>query len=185
MLEHIDKSKDNPKVNDLHSFDNSVFTNTYITHRTPLAKYRIEKENFNAAKPPMDINLQEISEKYPEGVDVYTYIQEQVLGTDGDEVKANSLSDEVSPIHKAMFLMGCYGDRWNNNTDSYNLINLLEQNFMKPKKATINPPNLPPPSTQFLMNLMLDVLDKNTSVTYASHDRSTCSCLLVRPKKCT
>jgi len=27
------------------------------------------------------------------------------------------------------------------------------------------------------MNLMLDVLDKNTSVTYESHDRSTCSCL--------
>jgi len=177
MLEHIDDSINDAKVDDLHSFNNTVFTNTYITHRTPLTKYRIEHEQFDASKPPMDINLDKISETYPKGVDVYKYIQEQVLGTEGDEAKGNSLSDEVSPIHKAMFLMGCYGDRWNNNTDKYNLKNLLEQDFMKPKQATINPPNPPPPSTQFLMNLMLQVLDNNSSVTYASHDRSTCSCL--------
>ena len=167
MLEHIDNSKDNPKVDDLHSFNNSVFTNTYITHRTPLAKYRIKKENFNAFKPPMDIDVDKIADKYSEGVDVYTYIQEQVLTRQTEVV--NNLNGLVSPIHKAMFLMGCYGDRWNNNTDPYNLKNLLEQDFMNPKAATN--------SRQFLMNLMLGVLDKNTSVTYVSHDRSTCSCL--------
>ena len=94
MLRHVQgKDRSQAYVN------NTVYTNTYITHRTPFAKYMLPENN--TLVKTMDL------QKHQKKQEVYKYIQDHVVGDGGVDALGKYY---VSPIHTVMTLMGCYGD---------------------------------------------------------------------------
>ena len=97
---------------------------------------------------------------------VYDYIRDKMLEGDVSTIG----TDPVSPMHKTMLLMGCYGDRWGA------LDELLKQDYMKPGADSKSP---------FFVNLMLQALDSSQTqhvvsgetFTTSTYDQSTCNCL--------
>ena len=82
--------------------------------------------------PEVFVNKTMDLQKHQKKQEVYKYIQDHVVGDGGVDALGKYYA---SPIHTVMTLMGCYGDRWDKNTNSeMSLQDLLAQNFMKPDK---------------------------------------------------
>ena len=98
---------------------------------------------------------------------VYTYIQEEVFN---EEKRAKISLEDINPFHKAMLLMGCYGDLWPKHKETVHadLGQVLIPDYEKP----------------FMRNLILQALDDNYAQTTgfrgwdgSMHDRSACGCM--------
>jgi hypothetical protein len=143
-------------------FNNSFFTNTYLTQRLPASKYTIRAEG-----SPTEYNL---------GIDVGKTIVD--LSKSVNKVVKEFINDQfdqviptdqyISPITSTMLLMGCYGDRW-----SSNFTKLMDFTWMKPTQGD-NPLEK---KYNFLFHLMLHALDNAVEQESGIHDRTTCSCL--------
>ena len=108
------------------------------------------------------------------------YITTTLLSQKVSDVSA----DKVSPMHKIMLLMGCYGNRWDNDIAA-----LLEQDFLLTKGKIIDADS----AQDFFANFMLQALDEKSTEQVVSgekwssmhdtnhqlyaHDRSICNCL--------
>lgn len=109
---------------------------------------------------------------------VYKYIKETLLSHTGTPVSTIS-NDPVSPMHKTMLLMGCYGYRWGSMA-----VLLENQLVMQPQK---NPEK--PETPALFVNFMLQAFDNNYTKTnndgdvfehfspYDTYDKSVCNCL--------
>jgi hypothetical protein len=151
MLRHV-----NDKDWGKNIADNNVFTNTYMTYRTPAFKHKMEKFNQSDS---VDM-VHHYEGKNTLTLEVYKYIEDYVVA----EKESDFSTRLVSPIHIIMILLGCYGDRWNDP----GLQDVLKQQFMK---QTVDD------KEHFLANFMLQALDSSNGVKFDTHDRSTCSCL--------
>jgi hypothetical protein len=106
---------------------------------------------------------------------VHKYILDTLLHK--DQV-SRTAKDAVTPIHKTMLLMGCYGDRWGPGRHAHvkSIDDILRKNYMKHDTAT---------TPALFVNLMLQAFDAYDSrhtvslqdFTQATHDKSVCSCL--------
>jgi hypothetical protein len=107
---------------------------------------------------------------------VYQYIQDSLLHKNKEATVA---LDPITPMHKIMLLLGCYGDRWGlatvDNMDS--LEKILSQSYMQHTGNTGRP--------AFFVNLMLQAFDNyqtqhtilGAQFPQSTYDKSTCSCL--------
>jgi hypothetical protein len=128
---------------------------------------------------------------------IYFYIRDNILAY--DEKKAESVektNDPLSPLHKTMILMGCYGDMSTRNPE------VDKQNILYPLIRTSEKEILPfdfsrvgvnakfmsksnrKRENAFMTNLILQALeDKNNEIGMSRgfrgsvHDRSTCDCM--------
>jgi hypothetical protein len=106
---------------------------------------------------------------------VHKYVTDTLLHK--DQV-TRTAKDAVTPIHKTMLLMGCYGDRWGpaRHTHIKSIDEILRKNYMK--HDTDMTPAL-------FVNLILQAFDTYDSrhtvslqnFTQSTHDKSVCSCL--------
>ena len=111
---------------------------------------------------------------------VHQHITETLLKKRVEEVA----QDNVSPMHKIMLLMGCYGDRWDHDFSE-----MLSKDFLVTTGKTTNKDL----AQSFFANFMLQALDDRSREQMVSgeqwsmnnhsnhqlyaHDRSICNCL--------
>jgi hypothetical protein len=138
-----------------------------ITRQIDPAKVKIPKES----KKTIDLT-DAASDKL-----VYQYIRETLLSTSLTTADTIAL-DPVSPMHKTMLLMGCYGHRWGS------VDKLLHKTFMEPFTRVITAAKTP-----LFVNFMLQALDNNYTKNntdgdvflhfspYDTYDKSVCNCL--------
>ena len=85
---------------------------------------------------------------------VHDYIITDVL----EQSAENIANDKVSPMHKIMLLMGCYGDRWRQGSEGIH--DLLKLDFMMPSTSTITDAAFSLPDRRPLfVNFMLQALE--------------------------
>jgi len=118
----------------------------------------------------------------------YKYITDEVfVEPDATESEIiSSLDTNISPLHKAMLLSGCYGN-YHHIRHSYSALNVLDAEWFK---NVVHEKN-----TSFVMNIMLQHLENTESLTSTrapnnglgmalnqlaykvSRDRSVCACM--------
>ena len=87
----------------------------------------------------------------------YKYITDQVFkNADTDEISASSLNTNISPLHKAMLLSGCYGN-YHDIRNPISALNALEAEWFR---GLVHQKN-----SSFVMNIMLQHLENTESLT--------------------
>ena len=120
---------------------------TSITRQIPAINYKVKNVNEHF----IDLNT-EAKDK-----NIYDFIESNLLAAKSvSEVKGNP----ISPLHRTMLLLGCYGDRWDSEIQD-----LLSKDFMLKNRDAANHPLM-------FVNFMLQALDRK-----ADYSKSTCSCL--------
>jgi hypothetical protein len=119
---------------------------TSITRQIPAINYKVKN---------VDENLIDLKAEAKDK-NIYEFIESKLLAA---ESVADAKSIHISPLHRTMLLLGCYGDRWNDTMTA-----LLQKDFMKKERTAENP--------LMFVNFMLQALDLK-----ADYSKSTCSCL--------
>jgi hypothetical protein len=106
---------------------------------------------------------------------VFQYLRDTVLH---DSQLTQKQQSAVTPLHKTMLLMGCYGDRWGpaRHVGMHSIDDILSQAYMQHNTSA---------RPAFFVNLMLQAFDSydaervlsGHNFTQSQHDRSVCSCL--------
>ena len=157
----------NPMLKDTveHSMQDMVPTRISISRQIDPVKIEITTSS-DAAKKRMTDYGSDVQNKK-----VHAYILENILTLKAGDFEPNEIqNDPVSPMHKVMLLMGCYGYPWDSGKGGSSIKGFMDLDIMRD----------PDTGEAFMVNLMLQALDDNSTqqiLAQGAHDKSACSCL--------